>query len=179
MLNNKSPSYLKEKLPLIRRPFLYSANASNSFREIRSKSSRYMNSLFPDAIASWNIFIKHLDNIPSFDTLKTHLITFFRPETKSIFRIHDPTGIRYILQLRVSLRSHKNRQNFIGTPSEIYHCTQGIEDTNHCLFPCFSYSTQRAALATGVNEILQTNNLEYLENQLQPYLYSHQSILLF
>ena len=172
ILNNKSPSYLKEKLPPNRRPFLYSEMPVTVF-------TRYMNSFFSDAVASCGIFIEHFENIPSFDTLKDHLITFFRPETKSIFRIHGPIGIRYILQLRVSLsplRSHKKRHNFIDTPSEICHCTQGIEDTNHFLFSCSSNSIQRAPLVASVNEILQTNNLDYLENQVQLYLYGHQSI---
>ena len=66
--------------------------------------------------------------------------------------------------------------NFIDTPSEICSFTQGIEEANHFLFSCSYYSTQRAALVTSVNEILQINNLNYLDNQLQLYLYSHQSI---
>ena len=62
-----------------------------------------MNSFFPDAIASWNIFIKHFDDVPSFDNLKKHINTFFCPKTKSTFGIHDPVGLRYLFQLRVSL----------------------------------------------------------------------------
>ena len=41
---------------------------------------------------------------------------------KCIFGIHDPLGLRYIFQLRVglsSLRCHKNRHNFINTPSDM------------------------------------------------------------
>ena len=109
-----------------------------------------MISFFPDAIAS-----------------------FFRPETKSIFRIHDSIRSRYLFQLRVSLshlRSHKMRHNLIDTPSEICRCAQDIEDTNQFLFSCSSYSTQRATLVTSLNEILQINNLNHLENQLQLYL---------
>ena len=71
-----------------------------------------MNILFVDAIASWNIFIKHFDNLPSFDTLKAH------PKL-GLVKIHDPIGIRYLFQLRVSLsplRSHKRRHNFIDPP---------------------------------------------------------------
>ena len=59
ILNNKTPSYLKDKLPLIRLP-LYALSNEISFREIRCKSSRYMNSFFPNAIKSWKIFIQHL-----------------------------------------------------------------------------------------------------------------------
>ena len=57
-----------------------------------------MNSFSPDASASWNIFIKHFDDVPSFDILKKHINTFFRPNTKSIFGIHDPVGLRYLFQ---------------------------------------------------------------------------------
>ena len=47
-------------------------------------SIRYINSFFPDAIASWNVFIRHFNNVPSFVTLKDHIISFLRPKTKSI-----------------------------------------------------------------------------------------------
>ena len=117
--------------------------------------------------------------MPSFDTLKDHVISFFRPKTKSIFGIHDPLGIRFLFQLRVSLsplRSHKRRHNFIDTPSDTCHCNHGIEDTFHFLFLCPSYATQRATLVTSVIDILQKNNLNHLGNQLQLYLYGQDSI---
>ena len=88
----------------------------------------YMNSFFPDAITSWNIFITHFDDVPFFVTLKDYVNTFLSPNANSIFGIHDPKGLRYIFQLRV--RSHKFRHNFDDTP-DICSCNQGIEDTNH------------------------------------------------
>ena len=78
--------------------------------------------------------------------------------TKSIFGIHDPVGLRYLFQLRVSLsplRSHKYRHNFTDTPSDICHCNEGIEDTNHFLFSCPDYAILRATLAASVINILQ------------------------
>ena len=139
-----------------------------------------MNSFFPDAIASWNNFIKPFDDVPSFDILKKHINTFFCPTIKSIFGIHDPVGLRYLFQLRVSLsplRSHKFRHNFTDTPSEICRCNQGIEDTNHFLFLCPNYATPRATLAASIINILQKNNLNYLGNQSKLYLYGHPSII--
>ena len=108
--------------------------------------------------------------------------TFFRPETKNTFGLRDfgPSGLRYLFQLRVSLsqlRSHKFRHNFADTPSEICRCNQGIEDTNHFLFSCPDYATPRATLAANVINILQKNNLNYLGNQSQLYLYGHPSII--
>ena len=82
-------------------------------------------SFFPHAIASWNIFTKHFDGVPSFGILKKHINTFYRPDTNSIFGIHDPVGLRYIFQLRVSLsplRGHTWRHNFVDTLSEMCLC---------------------------------------------------------
>ena len=117
-----------------------------------------MNSFSPDAITSWNIFIKHFDDVSSFAILKKHINSFFRPMTKSIFGIHDPAGLRYLFQLRVGLsplRSHKYRHNVTDTTSDICHCNRGIKDTNHFLFSCPDYAILRATLAPSVINILQ------------------------
>ena len=176
IFKNNTPSYLSDKLPPNCRA-LFSGNIRNTIREIICKSNRYF---FPDAIASWNIFIKHFDDVPSFDILQKHINTFFRPKTKSTFGIHDPVGPRYLFQLRMSLsplRSHKFRHNFADTPSEICRCEQGIEDTSHFIFSCpSSYAIQRATLTASLINILQKNNLNYLGNQSHLYLYGHPSI---
>ena len=179
IFNNMTPPYLNDKLPPKCRA-LFSGNTRYTFRQIICKSNRYMNSFFPEAIASWNILIKHFDDIPSFDILKKHINTFFRPKINNIFGIHDPDGLRYLFQLRVSLsplRSHKFRHNFADIPSEICRCNQGIEDINHFLFSCPDYATPKATLAASVINILQKNNLNYLGNQSQLYLYGHPSII--
>ena len=81
IFNNKSPSYLKEKLPPNPRG-LFSGIPRNTFREILGQSNRYMNSFFPDAISSWNIFIKHFNDIPSYDTLKIYQYLLSSQEQK-------------------------------------------------------------------------------------------------
>ena len=102
IVSNKTPSYLKDKLPRYRRP-LYSQNNNynNTFHEIRCRSSRYMNSFFPNAITAWNNVITHFDNIPSINILKDHILSLIRPKKKKIFGIHNPLGLRYLFQLRV------------------------------------------------------------------------------
>ena len=62
---------------------------------------------------------KMLEYSTIFSNPQKHINTCVRPMTKSIFGIHDPVGLRYLFQLRVSLsplRSHKWRHNFIDTP---------------------------------------------------------------
>ena len=175
IVSNNTPSYLKDKCPRYRRP-LYSQrnNNDNIFHEIRCRSSRYMNSLFPDAITSWNNVISHFDRIPSINILKNHIFSLIRPKGKNIFGIHDPLGLRYLLQLRVGLsllRYHKKCHNFIDTPSDKCLCNHGIEDTNHFLFLCLFFATQRTTLSGSVIQILHKYNLNHLDNQSHLYLY--------
>ena len=135
-----------------------------------------MNSFFPDAIKAWNNAIVLFPNIPSIKILKSRILSLIRPEKKSTFNIHDPLGLRYLFYLRVGLsplRSHKNRHGFLDTPLGDCLCKRGIEDTNHFLFSCSLYSTQRATLTTSVTAILQKYNLETLANQSHLYLYGH------
>ena len=128
-----------------------------------------MNSFFPDAIISWNNVITHFDNISSINILKDHILSL----------IHDPFGLRYLLQLRVGLsflRYHKKCHNFIDIPFDICLCSDGIEDINHFLFLCPLFTAQRATLTSSVIEILQKYNLNHLGTQSNLYLYGHQNI---
>ena len=154
------------KFPPNRRLFL-----PTIFRNIKCRTNRYSNSFFPDDIASWNNMITHFEHFPTFDNLIKHMLSLIRPEAKLIYGIHDSIGLRYLFQLRVSFL-----HNFVDTPSDICHCNQGIEDTNHFLFSCPTCVNQRAALVISVNEILRENNLNQLGDYLWLYLYGHASI---
>ena len=92
----KTPSYLKDKLPPHRR-LLYRLNNSNTFQEIRCKTARYKNRFFPDTTSSWNNMISNFQEIPTFTSLKSHLLSLIRPKIKSTFGIHDALGFRFLL----------------------------------------------------------------------------------
>ena len=180
--NNMTPSYLKDKLPSNRRPHLFSADISYTFRQKRCRSLRYMNSFFPNAVCAWNIFFGNFEIMPSIGKLKDYINSLIRPNVKSIFGIYDPVGIRFIFQLRLRLsplRDHKWRHNFIDTTSDICHCKQGVENTDHFLLYCPSYTTQRASLIVSTNEIILTNGLNDFSHQSDFYLYGHSSLLVY
>ena len=106
------------------------------------------------------------------------MIGCHRPGSKPVFDIHDPTGLRYLFQLRLGLshlRNHKHRYGFSDTPSNICLCRLGTEDTRHFLFSCPFYATKREVMINCVNEILLKNNLNYPTNfpanELNLYLY--------
>ena len=104
--------------------------------------------------------ISNFQHIPTFTSLKSHLLSLIRPKIKSTFGIHDALGLRYLFRLRVNLsplriRSHKRRHNFSDTPSETCECNLGIEDIRHFLFECPFYAIQRVTLTVNVSDILQ------------------------
>ena len=70
IIYNNTFSYLKDKLPPYCRE-LFSGNIRTTFHAI-CKSNRYMNSFFPDAITSWNLFMEIINykDVPSTSVLK-------------------------------------------------------------------------------------------------------------
>ena len=60
-----------------------------------------MNSYFPDAIASWNIFMEifKYKEVPTIGTLKKDILSLIRPVSKSFFKIFDHVGLRYLFQV--------------------------------------------------------------------------------
>ena len=74
----------------------------------------------------------------------------------------------------MSQKSH----NFIDTPDDWCDCHCAPEDTNHFLFYCTLYSIPRHDLRTSVLNILVSNNLEHLSEDIDLYLYGHDSLQL-
>ena len=75
--------------------------------------------------------------VPSLGVLKNNILSLICPVAKSIFKIHDPVGLRYLFQLRFTLnplKGHKWRYNFRDIPSCICHCSHGIEDRDTFYF---------------------------------------------
>ena len=122
IMNKNTLSYLKEKLPPNRRE-MFSGKVRTTFHTIIYKSNRYMNCFFPDAFVSWNCFTEIFEykEVPE-GVLKNDISSLIRLVVKSIFKIHDLVGLRYLFQLMLSLnplKGHKWWYNFSDTPSGI------------------------------------------------------------
>ena len=178
LLHNQSPTYLKEKLPNYR--MLRGRNAiPNILHEILPRTERYKSSFFPNAISSWNNIVRHLEGNVSYHKLKSFLRKSIRPNPKEIYGIHDPTGLRYLFQIRTSLsplRSHKYRRGFQDTPTDICSCNQTAEDTRHFLFECPLFTNDRVILAVDVISILIRENHLELANDIELYLYGNKNL---
>ena len=80
---------------------------------------------------------------------KTKLLSKICPLPKSVFQIHDITGLAYLTQLRVGLSKfnfHKFKHNFRDTINPMCHTNNGIEDTEHFLLLCPSLEAQHRDL---------------------------------
>ena len=133
IVNEKTPSYKRDKLLPIRRTLI---DLPNVFQSIRSCTNRHSRSFFPDSTSIWNNVISNFEIMPSYDVLKSHLNSLVRPKMKSTFNIHYPSHLRFVFQLRLhlsQLRQHKKNYSFAVTPSIICSCRNGIEDTPHFL----------------------------------------------
>ena len=113
IVNFYTPSYLRDKLPPRCNPF---TQAPHTFKEFRIRTERFRNTFFPDTIKHWNIVISDFAEMPELKIFKSHLLSFYRPDQKSIFGVHDPQGIKWLFQLRLGLsplRHHKKNIIFL------------------------------------------------------------------
>ena len=91
-----------------------------------------------------------------------------RPLPKSVFRIHDPTGLSYLIQLRVGLSKlnfYKFKHNFRDTINPMCPTNDGIEDTEHILLLCPSLEVPRRHLLAGVFSLLRPLRHTDLSNE--------------
>ena len=175
IIDEKTPQYLRDKLPPNRNVLV---NLPYVFSDMRCRTDRYCNSFFPNGASTWNNVISHFDTFPSFLKLKSHLLSLFRPNFKSVFNVHNPPLLRYLFQLRVGLsklRAHKKRHNFIDTPTDLCLCKNGVEDTHHFLLVCPFYNAHRKILIANIDKIFQENDLNSAKN-VKLLLYGHEKL---
>ena len=147
--------------------------------EIFCSTARYMNSFFPDAIKIWNNIDIEFHSCTSLSIFKRNILNLIRPESKTVFGIHDPIALKRLFQLRVQLsplKSHKRRHNFSDTPSDWCDCNCAPEDTKHFLQKCSLFHAPRRGFHISVLNILMANNLLHLADDVKLYLYGHHSM---
>ena len=179
IVNDQTPLYLREKLPPMESKsskILPQVQIPNQF-PVKYGTDRYLHSFFPDATKNWNNIIADFQNLPTFEALKKHLISLYRPPIRPIFNIHSPQ-LRHIFQLRVGLshlRHHKKRHKFADTLSDKCLCKKGVEDTHHFLMSCPLYTSHRVTLFSCVEPILQNHDIT-ATNFVNILLYGHPSL---
>ena len=157
IMNNLIPLYTKEPIPPLQQPN-YSLRNQDAVGQIRARTEKFLSSFYPNCISEWNKLDPEIRLALSVAVLKTKLLSRIRPSAKSVFGIHDPIGLSYLLQLRVGLSKlnfHKFKDNFRDTVNPMCPTNDGIEDTEHFSLLCPSFDIQRQDLLAGVSELLR------------------------
>ena len=160
------------------RTFLYGQRRENVLHEFKFRTQAYKNSFFPNCVRIWNDLGIEFRGIESVNKFKKHIRNLIQPIRKSIFGIHNPTCIKRLFQLRLSLsplNKHKFDHNFADTPSSICECGITPEDTLHFFFTCPLYYDQRVPLMEIIiNSLAQKDILiQKPESLLHVCLYGH------
>ena len=156
IMNGLTPKYLLHPIPMPRR-HLFGRHITNDLYKVNCRNKRFLNSFYPDSINCWNELDPDTRKIETLSRFKSAILKTIKPQKRSIFRIHDPTGIRYIYQLRVGLsplKHHKKRHRFLDTPNDTCLCGTGIETTDHFLVACPLFRMQRDRLLSVVTPII-------------------------
>ena len=149
-------------------------------RHIACRTERYRNSFYPDGVISWNGIGPELRGATSLSIFKKNILKIIRPVKSSIFKIHNPNGIRWIFQLRVGLsplKNHKKHHEFIDTPDDECVCRKS-ETTQHFLLKCPIYNVHRLNLFQTLHPTLLANNLLNLNDRemVRLLLYGHEKL---
>ena len=176
IINDLEPSYLKDIIPPLRRS-LY-GHPRHVFNEFRCHSFTFMHSFFPDSIKSWNNIGREFTSLSPISKFKEALLSVIRPAKKSVFAIHNPTGIKKLFQLRVGLtqlKSHRKNHNFLDTPSDLCICNFESENTELFFCRCPLFSIPRLILVDTVSNILSQKNIHLtnlnMKDLVKIYLY--------
>ena len=129
--DNLTPAYLNKEISPdwdliynLRRPRQVS---------VKSRTGKYTSSFFPHCMRAWenpSILIKMS---PSVNIFKKRYHGFYKVESSPIYRIHDPSGLKYLTRLRLGLshimeisKTHRHHVVIATTiqlnPSNISYC---------------------------------------------------------
>ena len=80
-----------------------------------NQNNFFKNSFFPSTISEWIKLDPSLRSSESFLTFKNNILQFIRAAANSVYKCHNPKGIKLITRLRLGLshlREHKFKHNF-------------------------------------------------------------------
>ena len=153
-----APVYLRSLLPMKQCSY-NQVRSNNLFRNFKINTDYFKNSFFPYCVSEWNKLGPELRNSLSISKFKKGLLPFIRPKDNSVYKVHDPIGIKLLTRLRLNfshLREHKFRHNFLDTLNPLCSCGLAIESTNHYLLHCSFYSNIRKTLFDNVTNVIGT-----------------------
>ena len=162
------PKYTMDTIPQLQQS-QYSLRNQDVIGRIRARTEKFKSSFYPNCLSKWNELCPEIRTAPSIAIFKKKLLSKTRHPAKSVFGIHDPIGLSYLIQLRVGLSKlnlHKFKHNVRDTINPMCPSNDGIESTEHFLFLCPSFEVQRRNLLAGVFALLRPFGYIDLSNEV-------------
>ena len=160
-----SPAYLFNEIPS-EREVPYRLRSSRSYAQPVSRTVRFSNTYFQSAPFEWNLLEEDTRNSVSIGEFKRKLLIQIRPPCRSVYNVHNVTGIRNLTRLRVGfspLNEHRFRHNF-DCLSPFCVCGIGNEDNEHFLLHCPLFDNARRDLFGQLRDI-PLLNFSVLDNE--------------
>ena len=152
--NDLLPNYLKLLLPENQVPNNYSFRRRHR-NIISTRTKKFQYSFFPHCVNAWGKLSNFITGALTLSIFKSRYLQFFSVAPNSIFKIHNPDGLKFLTRLRMGLshlKSHKYRHNFKDTPDQFCVCdNKSIESVEHYLLCCPLYCPMREQLFTDLN----------------------------
>ena len=133
----------------------------------------FPNSFFSSVVIEWNKPDQNICNSENLNIFKKKLLKFIHSSGNSIFRCHNPKGVKLLTRLRLGLshlREHKFKHGFLDSLNPICSCGQNIETSTHFLLHCSNYSNERLTFLNIIRnndrKILDKNDLKVTETLL-------------
>ena len=133
--NNLTPDYTRDPIPPLHRS-QYSLRNQDVIEQLRPRTERFKSSFYSSCLMEWNKLDHSIKESHTFASFKAKLPVLVRPKAKSVYGIHDPVGLSYLTQLRVSLSKlnlHKFKHNFRDALDAMCPSNDGFENEEHFL----------------------------------------------
>ena len=129
------PEYTMDPVPQLQQPH-YSLCNPYVIGRISARAAKCHSNFYPNCLNEWNELGPEIRLALSVVIFTRKLISKICPAAKSVFGIHNPTGLSYLTQLIVGLNKlsiHKFKHCFRDSISRMCPSTDGIETTEHFL----------------------------------------------
>ena len=146
------PEYLLNLIPTGQHS--YNTQSLDQTETYYCRRDAFKNSFFPYTIVEWNKLDFDIRKSKSYAIFRNALLKIGRPNQCSIYRIHNPVGLKLLTRLRLGLshlNEHRFNHNFQSCINPLCSCSLAIESTTHFLLHCHHFSNICSTLLNSIN----------------------------
>ena len=172
----QTPKYFHNLIPL--ENCMYNTRNQDQIDTYYCRTDLFKYSSFPYTIVEWNKLDIILRNAKSFLIFKNSLLKIGRPIQNSIFKIHDPLGVKFLTRFRLGLshlNEHRFRHNFQDCLNPLCSCSLEVQSTTHFFLHCHHFNQFRQTLLDSVKKIVNYISILTYDALVNLLLYGSQN----